>query len=103
MPAKDFIGLTGPEYEMDVERGRIRDFAKAMSAPLPEFTTNRNPVIPATFLVTTPYTWGYSLERPRYNEAFGRRGRFVYCEAVLCRSPGRPTAPWERGTTTNPT
>ena len=65
MPAKDFIGLTGPEYEMDVERGRIRDFAKAMSAPLPEFTTTRNPVIPATFLVTTPYTWGYSLERPR--------------------------------------
>ena len=65
MPAIDFIGLTGPEYEMDVERGRIRDFARAMSAPLQEFMTGRNPVIPATFLVTTPYTWGYSLERPR--------------------------------------
>ena len=65
MPAQDSIGLTGPDYEMDVERGRIRDFARAMSAPLPEFTSGRTPLIPASFLVTTPYTWGYSLERPR--------------------------------------
>ncbi|MCP5036714.1 MAG: hypothetical protein GY945_03850, partial [Rhodobacteraceae bacterium] len=65
MPAQESIGLTGPDYEMDVERGRVRDFAKAMSAPVPEFTTGRTPLIPASFLVTTPYTWGYSLERPR--------------------------------------
>jgi len=65
MPAQDSIGLVGPEYEMDVERGRIRDFARAMSAPLPDFISGKTPVIPAMFLVTTPYTWGYSLERPR--------------------------------------
>ncbi len=65
MPMQDFVGLVGPEYEMDVERGHIRNFAKAMSAPLPEFLQGQHPVIPATFLVTGPYTWGYSLERPR--------------------------------------
>jgi len=65
MPAEDFVGLTGPVYEMDVERGKIREFARAMHAPLPEFMQGRHPVIPATFLVTAAYTWGYSLERPR--------------------------------------
>ena len=65
MPAQDSIGVTGPEYEMDVERGHVRKFAHAMSAPLAEFVSGRNPVIPATFLVSTAYTWGYSMERPR--------------------------------------
>ena len=65
MPAQDSIGLIGPDYEMDVERGHIRRFARAMSAPLDEFTQGYQPVIPATYLVSTPYTWGYSMERPR--------------------------------------
>ena len=65
MPAEDFVGLTGPEYEMDIERGKIREFARAMHAPLPEYLEGRHPVIPATFLITAAYTWGYSLERPR--------------------------------------
>ena len=50
---------------MDVERGKVREFAKAMNAPLPEFIEGRNPIIPATFLITTQYVWGYTLERPR--------------------------------------
>lgn len=65
MPAEDAIGLTGPEYEMDIERGKIREFARAMHAPLPEYIEVRNPLIPPTFLITAAYTWGYSLERPR--------------------------------------
>ena len=65
MVVTDFIGLMGPEYEMDVERGKIREFARAMHAPVPEFVEGRNPIVPATFLVTTAYTWGYTLERPR--------------------------------------
>ncbi len=65
MPAEDAIGLTGPEYEMDIERGKIRDFARAMSAPLPEFIDAPLPLIPASFLITAAYSWGYSLERPR--------------------------------------
>ncbi len=65
MALADHIGLRGPEYEVDIERGKIREFARAMAAPLPEFCEGRNPVIPATFLVSAPYTWGYTLERPR--------------------------------------
>jgi len=65
MPAEDAVGLTGPEYEMDIERGKIRDFARAMSAPLPEFVDAPRPLIPASFLITAAYSWGYSLERPR--------------------------------------
>ena len=61
----NYIGLAGPYYEMDIERGKIREFANAMYAPLSDFCEGRNPIIPATFLVNTPYTWGYSLERPR--------------------------------------
>lgn len=65
MTAEDAIGLAGPEYEMDIERGKIRDFARAMHAPLPEYLEGRRPPIPATFLITAAYSWGYSLERPR--------------------------------------
>ncbi|MEM7116032.1 MAG: MaoC family dehydratase N-terminal domain-containing protein [Chloroflexota bacterium] len=65
MPAQDYIGLQGPPYEMDVERGKIREFARAMNAYLPEFLEGRNPIVPATFLITTQYVWGYTLERPR--------------------------------------
>jgi acyl dehydratase len=65
MPAEDAIGMQGPEYEMDIERGKIRDFARAMHAPLPEYIEGQHPLIPATFLITAAYGWGYSLERPR--------------------------------------
>ena len=62
---EDQIGLEGPQYEVDIERGKIREFARAMGAPLEEFCTGRHPVVPPTFMVSLPYTWGYTLERPR--------------------------------------
>ena len=65
MPAEDSIGIVGPDYGMDIERGKIKDFAKAMSAPLPEYIKDSRPIIPATFLLTAAYSWGYSMERPR--------------------------------------
>jgi acyl dehydratase len=65
MPAEESIGLTGPEYEMDIERGKLSEFARAMNAPLSEYIKGRQPLIPATFLITAAYGWGYSLERPR--------------------------------------
>lgn len=65
MPAEDHVGLTGPPFQMEIERGRIMDFARASYAPVAEFIDDPHPVIPAPFLVTAQYTWGYSLERPR--------------------------------------
>ena len=37
MALADQVGLTGPEYEVDIERGKIREFSRAMQAQLPEF------------------------------------------------------------------
>ena len=51
----NYIGLAGPYYEMDIERGKIREFANAMYAPLSDFFEGRNPIIPATFLVSLPF------------------------------------------------
>jgi len=65
MPARDHIGLTGPTYEVVIERGKIREFARAMQAPLADFMTGKTPIVPPTFFVSVPYTWGYTLERPR--------------------------------------
>ena len=65
MILQEHIGLTGPEYDVYIERGKIREFARAMQAPLAEFLEGDAPVVPATFLVCAPYTWGYTLERPR--------------------------------------
>jgi len=65
MALEDQVGLTGPEYEVHIERGKIREFARAMDAPLDAFMQGANPIIPPTFLVCAPYTWGYTLERPR--------------------------------------
>ncbi|MGI9352976.1 MAG: FAS1-like dehydratase domain-containing protein [Rhizobiaceae bacterium] len=61
----DQVGLTGPEYEVCIEQGKIREFARAMDAPLAEFVSGPNTIIPPTFPVCLPYTWGYTLERPR--------------------------------------
>lgn len=65
MSLVDQIGLKGPSYDVYIERGKVREFARAMQAPLPEFLDGEKQIIPATFLVSAPYTWGYTLERPR--------------------------------------
>jgi hydroxyacyl-ACP dehydratase HTD2-like protein with hotdog domain len=46
------LGRTGTPFEMDVERGKIREFARATLAPLPEYLSE-HPVAPPTFLTTT--------------------------------------------------
>lgn len=65
MTLHDQVGLKGPAYDVWIERGKIREFSYAMEAPLPEFLEGPTPVIPPMFLVSAPYTWGYTLERPR--------------------------------------
>lgn len=62
---RSLIGRFGPNYETPIERGRIRDFARAVGAPWPEFLDEPRAVIPPTFLVIAGVAWGYTLERPR--------------------------------------
>ena len=47
------LGATGEPFVLDVERGKIREFARATSAPVPD---DEQPVSPPTFL-TTAFHW----------------------------------------------
>jgi acyl dehydratase len=58
------IGLSGPEFEVPLERGKLREFAAAIGAHLPEYLDQPDAVVPPTFLVMSAYFWGYLLERP---------------------------------------
>jgi len=45
------------KFEIDIERGKIREFARATLSRNPAYLEGRDPVSPATFLMTTAF-WG---------------------------------------------
>ena len=52
------VGGSEPEvFEIDVERGKIREFARATLTRNPAYLEGRTPVSPATFLMATAF-WG---------------------------------------------
>ncbi len=53
MVDRSALGATGAPFLLDVERGKIREFARATFAPVP---TEERPVAPPTFL-TTAFHW----------------------------------------------
>jgi len=59
------IGVTGPWFEVPLERGKIREFARAIKAEMPEFLDESRPSVPPTFLVTAGRFWGYTFDDPR--------------------------------------
>ncbi|MEM7292591.1 MAG: MaoC family dehydratase N-terminal domain-containing protein [Pseudomonadota bacterium] len=59
------IGQFGPEFTVPVERGHVRQFAKAAYANVPVHIDDERAIIPATWLVSAGVLWGYTLERPR--------------------------------------
>lgn len=71
-PSEDIIGLQGPEYEVDIERGRIRQFAKSIYSFDPAYHDDPNAVVPPTFLIMSGYFYGYILARAPEGSAFGR-------------------------------
>lgn len=64
MAGDPIIGIKGPDYEVPIERGAIRQFARSLYSSLPAWLEARDAVIPPTFLVMAGYHWGYILERP---------------------------------------
>jgi hypothetical protein len=52
---RDAVGVAGEPFELDVERGRIRELAKALFAD-DEAYRGSTPVVPPTFL-TTMFMW----------------------------------------------
>jgi hypothetical protein len=53
---------TVEHYELDDERGKIREFARATWSRDPSHLEGRTPVSPATFLMTTAF-WGGGITR----------------------------------------
>ncbi len=53
MVDKTSLGATGVPFELDVERGKIFEFARAVLSDDPAHCTGEHPVIPPTFLSTT--------------------------------------------------
>jgi len=61
MVARAALGEEGPPFEMDIERGKIDEFARAVRAASAEHFQGENPVIPSTFLTTT-FFWEKRVE-----------------------------------------
>ncbi len=60
---RSLIGLTGPVFEMPLEAGKLRDFARAIYSRHAAHCCD-TPMMPPTFLATAGYGWGYTLEQP---------------------------------------
>ncbi|MCO4743752.1 MAG: MaoC family dehydratase N-terminal domain-containing protein [Proteobacteria bacterium] len=56
MVAPESLGAEGKPFEMDVERGKIGEFARAVHAKHASHWQGDHPVVPATFL-TTQFFW----------------------------------------------
>jgi N-terminal half of MaoC dehydratase len=52
---KEMVGRQGPRFEMHVERGKIREFARATGSSSPEYLDAPDAVVPPTFLTTVVF------------------------------------------------
>ncbi|MDQ1403581.1 MAG: hypothetical protein QOG03_1897 [Actinomycetota bacterium] len=55
MVDKSAVGLEGPAFEMTVERGKVREFARATMSERPEYLDDPAPPITPTFLTTSTF------------------------------------------------
>lgn len=53
MANKNAVGTEGSPFLMDLERGKIREFAMATACTDPAYLIDQNPVVQPTFLTTT--------------------------------------------------
>jgi hypothetical protein len=82
-------GVTGEPFTLDVERGKIREFARATFSRNPAYLAADVPVAPATFL-TTAFFWQAGDGDPWPAVAMDqRRGLHAEQEFVFHGSPPR--------------
>src|ERR1041384_618594 len=55
MVNKDAVGKEGPAFAMAVERGKVREFARATKSDHPDYLNTEDPPIPPTFLTTSSF------------------------------------------------
>lgn len=49
------VGTTGETYPLDIERGKIREFARATRSTNPDYLERETPLSPPTFLTVTQF------------------------------------------------
>ncbi|NLT29367.1 MAG: MaoC family dehydratase [Propionibacterium sp.] len=63
MANPDAVGTVGTPYEMDVTRGKIREFARATRSENPDYLEGDNNVSPPTFLMNYMF-WAFGDSNP---------------------------------------
>jgi hypothetical protein len=91
MIKKEALGLEGKPFALDVERGKVREFARAVRATDPAFFDGEQPIAPPTFL-TTMFFWEKDVDGSNPWHALGmdeRRGMHAEQEYVFHGPPPR--------------
>jgi hypothetical protein len=60
---RDAVGATGEPFEIHVERGKIRELARALFSSNPAYLQDEPPSAPPTFF-TTMYAWEHEYSSP---------------------------------------
>ncbi|MDQ1438776.1 MAG: hypothetical protein QOK43_2405 [Acidimicrobiaceae bacterium] len=55
MANKQAVGMQGPAFDMAVERGKVREFARATKSEHADYLDDPQPPIPPTFLTTSTF------------------------------------------------
>lgn len=63
MANSDALGAEGTPFELDVERGKVREFAVATGSQNPAYLEGENPTMPPTFLTTQRF-WQTATSNP---------------------------------------
>jgi hypothetical protein len=88
---REAVGAEGAPFELVIERGKVREFARAVHAPDPVYLTGEAPVIPPTFLTTT-FFWQEHVDDANPWERVGmsqERGMHAEQEYVFHGPPPR--------------
>ncbi|MET7398755.1 MaoC family dehydratase N-terminal domain-containing protein [Dactylosporangium sp. NPDC005572] len=83
------VGRVGEPFTLDVERGKIREFARATHSQNPAYLQAEDPVVPPTFL-TTAFFWQSGASDPWEAVAMDqRKGLHAEQEFVFHGPPPR--------------
>jgi hypothetical protein len=88
---RDAVGAEGAPFELVIERGKVREFARAVHAPDAAYLSGESPVIPPTFLTTT-FFWQQDVEGANPWERVGmsqERGMHAEQQYVFFGPPPR--------------
>lgn len=87
MANPDAVGRSGAPFTMDVERGKIREFARATASSDPAYLDHPAPPVPPTFLTTQFFWQDGDADAWRLVEMNQRRGLHAEQEYVFHGPP----------------